>query len=218
MPVMDRPETAAAPVTAGQTAKKQKIRGRLPSKRSINLATVGVKKTNWPLTILAMVLIVAGALAFGKFLVYDRLETVTAAQHRTAEVQRQIDEGYAKIESYGELNDIYAHYTYSGFTEEERARVKRADAMDLLDRVVFPRTDVQAWSLSGNVLTLSIEGSTLQEINETVQALLADELVTFCSVRTAATATESGVIQNESETGTVTANIAIDLQATEAEK
>ena len=186
MPVMDR-EAVSAGAAGAAKRKKTKVRGRLPSKRSINLATVGIKKVNWLMAIPGTLVLLALAFAFGKFLVYDRLQTVYDAQQEAALVQRQIDAGYAALRDYGELNEVYAHYTYSNFTDEERGRVSRVAAIELLERVVLPRTAVRAWTLSGNVLTLNIEGSTLQEINETIQKLLAEDMVDYCNVNTAVT-------------------------------
>ena len=189
MPLLKSKTTDAAAVPTGvRTAKTPaKLRGRMPSKTTINFAEIGVKHTRWGLVILSLVLILAVAAAIGKFLVYDRLEAVSTAQAEAAEVHRQVVDCNARIQSYGELNDLYAHYTYSGLTVEERNRVDRLAAMELLERVVFPRTEVASWTLNGNCLTLTIEGKTLQEINLTVQKLLEDDLVSYCEVNNAGT-------------------------------
>ena len=165
--------------------------GRLPKKSTINFAQVGVKRFRWGVALPSLALVLVVAVLFGKFMVFDRLAAVTAAENEAAAVQAQIDASEANIEKYGKLNDVYAHYTYSGMTEEELNRVDRMQVLDLLERVVFPRTPAEQWQLNGNRLTLTIEGLTLQEINLTAQALLEDDLVSYCEVNTATTDPDS---------------------------
>ena len=173
---------------ASGTAKGPKAaRGRIPNKQSINLATMGVKRTNWVLLILVLVLIIVAAAAAAKFLILDRIQQVEAAQAAAEDVQREIRLYNAKINSYGELNDVYPHYTFTSMTEEERLRVPRAEVMDLLQRTVILRTEVTHWDLKGNVLTVMVDGDTLEDINVTAQKLRDDPLVNYCQVNTAAT-------------------------------
>ena len=186
MPILTKTASAgkAAP---GAPKRPATFHGRIPTKENINFAVVGVKRTRWWLVILVTVLILAAAAAIAKFLVLDRLAAVSAAESEAGQVRAQLNECYDRIAEYGELNEVYAHYTYSGMTEEELSRVDRAAVMDLLQRVVFPRTDVAAWDVSGNRLTMSIEGDTLQEINLTVQKLQEDPMVDYCEVNYATT-------------------------------
>ncbi len=168
-----------------KAAKKQKMRGKLPTKRSINLATVDVKRINWWLAAPSLLIILAACAVFAKFAVADRFIAVSEARAEVARLQSELDEAVALKESFGDLNDRYAHYTYSGMTEEELGRVDRVEVMELLRRDVLPRTQVDSWSVNGNVLTLSVSGRTLQEINEMMQVLLVDDIVDYCTVSTA---------------------------------
>ena len=181
------PQTGLKSGSEALARRPATFHGRAPTKPDINFALVGVKHVRWWLLLLAIVLIVAVVACFAKFLVLDKLAEVNAAEAEAADARREVAECYARIEAYGELNDIYAHYTYSGMTEEELERVDRTDVMDLLERVVFPRTHISEWSLFGNQLSLTIEGGTLQEINETVQQLMEEDIVSYCEVHTAAT-------------------------------
>ena len=199
------------PKLGGRKAKKRS-RVRVPVKRSINLATVGEKKQHWLAAIPAIALIVAAAAVFSKYLVMDRLQLLSDAQSEVRTVQQQLDSTRSRIESFGELNDVYAHYTYSGMTQEELNRVDRVAALELLERVVLPRTAVESWTLSGNTLTLSISGSTLEDINETVQLLLAEDIVAYSYITGAQTVgevTSSDDVRNEE---TVRANLVIELE------
>jgi len=179
-------EVAAAETKAKPSAKaKKKQRGRMPTKRDINLAVVGEKKIKIGIAFPAILLILVGAVLFSKFLVIDRLAEVSAAEREVARLQDELDRGYEELADYAELADLYAHYTYSGMTDEEMARVSRVDAMSVIERVVFTKAEVDSWSLSGNQLQLNMSESTLQEINLTVQELNKEPLVDFCTVSTA---------------------------------
>lgn len=187
---LDIPAPEAESEKKGKTkkdkaAKKEKLRGKLPTKRSINLATVDVKRINWWAAVPLILVILAGCAAFAKFAVADRFIAVSEARAEVRRLKSELEAAYALKESFGDLNDLYAHYTFSGMEPEELERVNRVAVMELLRRDVLPRTAVEQWSVSGNVLTLSVSGRTLQEINEMMQALLADELVDFCTVSTA---------------------------------
>ncbi len=214
MPLTRQKVTEAAPtgVRTAQTTKP--VRGRMPTKVTINFAQIDVKPTRWWLVLLTVVLILAVGAVLGKFLVYDRFTAATAAQAEAAEMHRALAECNARIDSYGELNETYAHYTYTGMTDEELARVGRIDVLDLMQRVVFPRTDISSWSLKDNTLSLSIEGDNLQEINETVQQLMSEPLVGYCEVHTATTdVRQSGFWYRDPDK--VTANIVVYLNKPE---
>jgi hypothetical protein len=93
----------------------------------------------------------------------------------------------AKIASFGEINDVYAHYTYNDMTSEELSREDRVAMMDLIERVVTPNTPPDGWRVTGNQMIIDINGRTLQEINLVVQLLLEEDIVDFCNVNTAKT-------------------------------
>ncbi len=184
-----------------------KKRRNLPFKVSINLSSVNEKRIRLAAAIPAIALILIGAALFGKFAVYDQLEKAAQARREVSQVRAQLSAGYAQVEEYGELNDIYAHYTTSGMTEEELTRTDRVAVMELLRRAVLPRTPLDSWSLTGNRLSLTISGATLEAVNQTMAAIREDSLVEYCNVSAAATGD-----------GNVTANITIDLKPNSEEE
>ena len=187
--------------------------GRVPTKQTINFAQVGIKRTNWKITgpILLVVALLAGA--FVKFMVYDRLAAIARLEAEATATQLALTACNERIEQYGELNQIYAHYTYSGMTEEELALVDRIQVMDLIAEVVLPRAKLNEWSLNGNLLSLSVESTTLQGINETAQALLGHPMVGYYEVNTATTDLRAsyGSYNNDNSRDGVTASIVIHL-------
>ena len=206
-------------------AKKEKLQlssmgfghGRMPTKRSINLAIIpGEKKLDIKTAIPAVILIIVAAVLFSKYAVVDRLMEVSREEAIAAELQRQVDAGYEKIESFGDLVEKYAHYTYSGMTNEELTRADRIKVMDLISRLLLPNAEVDSWQVTGNVLTLSITDSTLQELNLLAQQLRDEPMVEFCNVTTAQTNEVVTSSENPQEFIKVTARMVVYLIQEEA--
>ena len=200
-------------VAVKNSKKKGNVKRRqMPTKRSINLAVLSEKKTHFGLLIPGILLILVVAAAFSKFLVIDRLAEVDAARAEVNRLQMKIDQGYEELAGFDDLADLYAHYTYSGFTQEELNRSDRVEVLRLIRSVVLPRTEVSSWTLSGNTLTLNLNGETLQDINLLVQQLEAEDIVDFCTVNTANTKDNARLVLTEN-LGPVKARVMAYLNA-----
>lgn len=178
---------AAATMNAETNGKKSKVRGKLPVKKTINMAAVGQKKTRASTAVLAVILILLVAVAVAKLAVMDRLDAVNAAEKRVRDLRAQLSAANAKIDSFGELQEKYAHYTLSGLNSEELNRVERSDVVDLIERVVLPEAELNSWTVKQNQLTLNITMDTLQDTNELAQRLNEEEMVSFATVKNAVT-------------------------------
>ena len=193
--------------------KKGSVKRRqMPVKRSINLAVIDEKKMRFGLAIPAILLILVAAAAFSKFLVLDRMAEVSAAQAEVSRLQAKIDQGYDELSGFDDLADLYAHYTYSGFTPEELNRSDRVAVLRLIRSVVLPRAEVSSWSLTSNTLTINLNAETLQEINLLVQQLEAEDMVDFCTVNTANTKENQRRVQT-TDLGIVKARVLVYLNA-----
>ncbi len=200
-------------VAVKNSKKKGNVKRRqMPTKRSINLAVLSEKKTHFGLLIPGILLILVVAAAFSKFLVIDRLAEVDAARAEVNRLQMKIDQGYEELAGFDDLADLYAHYTYSGFTQEELNRSDRVEVLRLIRSVVLPRTEVSSWTLSGNTLTINLNGETLQDINLLVQQLEAENIVDFCTVNTANTKDNARLVLTEN-LGPVKARVMAYLNA-----
>lgn len=204
---------------AKKSIKSRKIgRGQLPVKRSINLVGANKKQIDPKLALPGIVIILIFAFLIGKFAVADRLVDMYREQMKASELQAQIDEGYRKIASFGELAEQYSHYTYSGMTEDELDRRDRVEVIDMIRRVVVPRTRLNAWTISDNILDLTVTGSSLQEINLMAERLSDEEIVDFCTVATASTNDNNYYYGPElGEDSSVTARITVYLNGQEEE-
>ncbi|MBQ9543814.1 MAG: hypothetical protein IJV00_01650 [Clostridia bacterium] len=154
----------------------------LPTKRSINLALSGQKKTNFALAIPLAILVIVAAVLFSKFAVIDRLNAMYEAESEAARSRRLLDKGYEQIDSYGELTETYAHYTYNGMTDAEKKRINRVEVINMVERVVYQKADVDGFNINGNKLVLKIRDKDLRGANAIVQELRKEEMVEFCAV------------------------------------
>ena len=167
-------------------------RSSLPVKRSINLAMTNEKPVNFKIGIPAIILIVVAAFAFSKFAVADRLVAVSRAEAQVSALQSELNTAYDRLNSFGELTEIYAHYTYSGMTQAEVTRADRVSAIEMIRRLILPRGQVSNWTLSGNTLTVNLTVDDLSTVNRTVQDIESADNVNFCTVNTASTTDKNG--------------------------
>ncbi len=167
--------------------KQAKVRGRLPVKKTINMATVGEKKTRFTTVFLTFILILLLVAAFAKFLVMDRLALVDQEEQKVRDLRTQLSAANAKLDSFGELKEKYAHYTFADMTGEELRRVERSDVVDLIERIVMPNATLNNWNVRQNQLTLNVTLNTLQDTNLLAQLLNEDAMVEFATVKNAVT-------------------------------
>ena len=98
---------------------KSVLKGRIPTKRTINLVLVDENKINPLMAILGILLIVVLAGAFSKFLVIDRMNAMSRAQARVTQLQHDLDSTMDALDNIGDIGETYAHYTLEGMTAAE---------------------------------------------------------------------------------------------------
>ena len=160
-------------------------------KKQINLALAGQKKKHYFVAIPAIGVIVVVAGVIGKVAVADRLVKMSEAQSAASELQKQVDDITAYIDSFGDLQETYAHYTYQGLNADELSYLNRPEVLQLMKNVIFPKVTVSSWSVSGNQLPLPVTGENLSDINSLVQELEQVPIVDYCNVMTAVTDSNS---------------------------
>ncbi|MBR1660096.1 MAG: hypothetical protein IJ705_07245, partial [Oscillospiraceae bacterium] len=138
---------------------------RYPSKQYINLWAVSEPRINWVLTVPLILLVLVATGAAAKFGVWDRMELANREEARLAALRAELAEQYAVLERYDIVEERYSHYTYSGMTKAERERTDRLEVMELLRRIVLPRTTLDSWTVSENTVTLYIRALTLEDVN-----------------------------------------------------
>ena len=190
----------AAGTALGRTAKAPK--------KQINLALVGQKKKHYWVAVPAIGGIVMVAGVIGKVAVADRLVQMSEAQSAVSQMQQQVDDITAYIDSFGDLQETYAHYTYQGLTGDELSFLNRPEVLKLMTDIIFPKVMVSSWSVSGNQLSLPVTGENLSDINSLVQELEQEPIVDYCNVMTAVT---DGNTEAEAAADKVTGQIVIYL-------
>jgi hypothetical protein len=85
--------------------------------------------------------------------------------------------------------------------------------LKLIQKVVLPQAQLSSWTVSGNLLTLNLARSSLQEINMLAQQLNEHDLVDYCTVTTASTGKNGAA----DESGRVAAQVLVYLKASESE-
>ena len=190
----------AAGTALGRTAKAPK--------KQINLAFAGQKKKHYWVAVPAIGCIVMVAGVIGKVAVADRLVQMSEAQSAVSQMQQQVDDITAYIDSFGDLQETYAHYTYQGLTGDELSFLNRPEVLKLMTDIIFPKVMVSSWSVSGNQLSLPVTGENLSDINSLVQELEQEPIVDYCNVMTAVT---DGNTETEAAADKVTGQIVIYL-------
>lgn len=224
---------AAKKAKPSQGKGKSLLKGKMPTKRSINLVLVDENKIN-PLTaILGVLLIVVLAGVFSKYMVIDRLNAMSRAQAQVATLQRDLDSAMDALDNIGDIGETYAHYTLEGMTaaelnlvdrtlvlalvdsilpvvepgptEEEIAAIlksmfrdapvtdndglvdaRQRERLDMLEQLVpVPEYIVNRWSLTDNLLTIEVNGQTLERLNELRQQVERSPIVDNCAIVTA---------------------------------
>lgn len=169
-----------------EVPKLPKIKkGKIPTKNYINVL---VKKKqpfsiqkNLPLIIVLVILF----LVLFKFAMYDRLATIIIDTNKVSTMQEEIADINSKINAMKGVEDQYAHYTTSGMTAEELGRVDRVKAMKLINKQFMRANVCRSWNLTGNVMTLKVNGPSLRELNQTAAELEENDIVERCVISTA---------------------------------
>ncbi len=203
--------------------KIKAVPGRLPAKRSINLATVGEQKLNIPASLGGIALVIIVAVLFSKIFVYDRLIELSRYEGEAIELQSQVDLRYARLEELVGVENEYAHYTLEAMTEEELTRCDRVAVLEMMKDKLLGKFSTVSWNVSRNTLTVQITGETLQDINLMSQEIATSPIVDFCTVSRAQKSDDGGSVSvtigadgslsdNSTASKIVTANINVFLK------
>ena len=162
-----------------------KTRGKLPDKTTINLALKDERQIKPQIAVPAIILICLLAAVFGKFAVADRLIAANRAAGEANQMRADLEAAYERLSFYADVEDKYAHYTYSGMTAEELERVDRVEVMKLVEKALREGYTLKSWTVSENIMTLNLKGNSLKELNQLSQILEREPIVDQCVIKTA---------------------------------
>lgn len=174
---------------------KKRLGGTYPTKDKINFAEIGVTPMKPEILIPGMILVVLFAILISKFFVVDRLVAYNKLNSEVSALQVQLDEANETIESYRDVEEKYAHYTYSEMHGDELALQNRMDVVGLINKYILGRAQVGSWTITGNEVNIPITGVTFTEIGQIVAQIEEDDMVDHCEVIAAST-NDEGIVYN----------------------
>lgn len=169
----------------GKRPPKKGLRGRMPTKRSINLILIDENKISPLKAVPGIILVVVLAAAFSKYFVADRLIAMSRASNQASSVQSTLDKATQTLKEYEGIEDTYAHLTYAGMTQEELDRVDRVKILELVSTILPQGESTRSWNVSGNILTVEITGSSLENLNQLARRIEESPIVDSCAIATA---------------------------------
>ena len=167
---------------------KAKTAGKLGGKKMVTQSKVTMNfarhKSDFNLGKVAFValIIIVATLLFTKFAILDPLDQKTQALNELSSKQTQMDILNAKLAGWDELQALYGRYSYGWMTEDETNLVERMDILRLMEKKILPRARIEDFSISQNVLTVNLEGITLEQTSSLVTLLEEDPLVQSATV------------------------------------
>lgn len=147
---------------------------KIPSKKTLNLV-VKVKTLAHPTRLIPILLLIfLGAGLFARFAVIGRLNQVKQAEAELADMQRNLEMIQSAYADYDEVEAEYNRYTYDNF---DRTLFDRLDVLALLEREIFPVCSVQSLNISGQTISMTVKGPTLEQTSDILAALRSDLMV-----------------------------------------
>ncbi len=180
-----------------------KIKPSYPTKDKINFAEIDVTPMKIEVMAPAIVAIIIVACLLSKFLVVDRLIAYNKQAAEVASMESELQAAYDKIDSYSDMEEKYAHYTYSGMTPDEMALQDRVAVVELINKYILTKAEVGAWTITGNEVNIPITGVSFQEVGAIAAELEKDDMVDHCEVVAATTNDNGNVYNSSSSTVTV---------------
>ena len=182
-----------------------KIKPSYPTKDKINFAEIDVTPMKIEVVAPAIVVIIIVACLLSKFLVVDRLIAYNKQAAEVASMESELQAAYDKIDSYSDMEEKYAHYTYSGMTPDEMALQDRVAVVELINKYILTKAEVGAWTITGNEVNIPITGVSFQEVGAIAAELEKDDMVDHCEV-VAATTNDNGNVYNSSSSSITVVN------------
>lgn len=168
--------------TTEKRAPAKRGKQAMPVKTTLNLLMKEKSEFSPGKVIPAVLVIIVLAALFGKFAVADRYTRLLEAENELAEKQDWLDGLEMSYADYDEVKDQYGHYTYKGF---DNTIADRQEILDLLESDIFPHSETQSVSVTGNVFSTTLTGLTLDEVSTMMARLEANPLVESVTVSTA---------------------------------
>ncbi|SDB15039.1 pilus assembly protein PilM [Butyrivibrio sp. INlla16] len=153
-----------------------------------NLAAAGTKKKKniWAILGVIAAAILVLAVVF-KFTLLDKINLLLIERSRAAALQEQVSGISSLIDGAGDLQNEYYHYTWDTMNAEERSRISRVDAAQLVDLIGHQNMKVTYMDLVKGVMTINLKAKSLEAVSKLTMEINDQEIVESCSVVSAQT-------------------------------
>ena len=156
---------------------------KLPSKTTMNLYVEEARGINLRKAVIMLVLGLLLVGVFVKFGVIDPLSTLAAKQQQLTEQQNLLTKAAGSISDYAEIKELYEAYVVEYGTGVPDA----IEVLDMVEQRVMGQATVTGITLSGQTLTLTIEGVSLETVGSLASNLEKEPMVQGTNVTSAST-------------------------------
>lgn len=148
--------------------KRNTASQKLPSKRNINLY-IREKDGNSLQVVLPLAVFLAVIIfAIYRLGVVDRLAKLAQLQQQNSALNTQLEQLEEKASAYDEVLEEYRRFTTSYLADDEKGIVSRERVFDMIDESVEGIGSVDSISIEGNQVGVTVEMSSLEDI-DTIQ-------------------------------------------------
>lgn len=180
---------------------------KYPEKQSINLAMQETNKEALKIIVGGTVVLLLCLSVFVKFAVINRVTAAREAKNRYLETEEEIQWLKERTKDFEEVQKVYRQFDNSFLGESELAELDRVDIINMVERCVLDRGDIEAISITSNQVMIRLANTTLPYVSEIVAALEAEEETVYVTVSTAETETL------KQQDGTVSAKFMVQLKS-----
>lgn len=178
------------PGGAGQKGKKEE-----QLKTYINFAEIKEKRTtNWIFVIPGIIVIALACAAFAKFGVIDMYNSVDKTRAEVSDLQTLLEKDNELINSADELTEEFYHNTWSDMEDEEKTRIRRYDAANLIEEISGKDIIVNSYNIRGNLITVDVTTDALSQVSKLNEKLTSMDAVESVTVANAQKETTEGEV------------------------
>lgn len=178
----------------------KKKRLKYPSKTTINLVVDEQKEKNktavgWFVVYLVLLVI------FTKFAVLDPMHEIDMMETRYQGMQTQLNAIKQENEEFDRVKEEFDQVTEWYLSEDEANVIDKYDVFKMIDDDILEHVKISSVSISGNIVNVVTEKTTLQKVAKILEKLQDDERNNYVTITTASA--------SEQNTNIVTASIVI---------
>lgn len=168
-----------------QSAPK-KLKGKIPSKQTLNLVYKKKDTGRRVFVILAIVLFILALACFGWFIVRGQLSKVAKARNKYESIQGELNTLSSVRKRYDGIEELYSHYGSSYMNAEELALQNRMAVLQVINSKISLTQGLSQIQLTGNTATVQLMSLELKEVSRIVAELEESPIVSYVGVDTAA--------------------------------